>query len=163
MIVTAFGPFGNFRVNPSEVLGRAVLGDRLTVLPVSFAAVDDFLGSLEGKSGRLLMLGVSNKATNLTIERTASDAVADLPDIDNACKPRPQSNKRPGRLFSRLAPSHLWAESDDAGTYLCNYIYYQATTRLTDFETGFVHVPSFAKLPLPIQAVRLRRLLAAVA
>ena len=53
--------------------------------------------------------------------------------------------------------------SNDAGCYLCNYIYYQALRRLPpNVGVGFVHVPPLAVLPLDEQRLQLSRLIDAV-
>ncbi|MDQ2985732.1 MAG: hypothetical protein M3R13_03285 [Armatimonadota bacterium] len=156
--MTAFGPFGKFKDNPSEVVARMVFGDRVAVLPVSFSAVDEFLDQLPGDATHLLMLGVSVNARNLQIERTARDKIGSLPDIDGCVRERAGAWEIQGALFENAGPTDCWIESFDAGDYLCNYIYYGATRKLSHIKAGFVHLPPFTVLSAALQAVRLRRL-----
>ena len=158
MTVTAFGPFGNFKINPSEVLGRALFGDKLMVLPVSFRAVDDFLAELPAGTKKLLMLGVAAKAKHLRLERTATDHIGSRCDIDDVSRNREKSTSAQGTLFNRLSAADCWIDSNDAGSYLCNYIYFEASTRYPGIATGFIHVPPFSAVPFPLQLIRLRRI-----
>jgi pyrrolidone-carboxylate peptidase len=155
--VTAFGPFGKFKHNPSEILGRTVVGDSLVVLPVSFSAVDDFVRSLPNE-GKLLMLGVAGNAKSIRIERVATSCVGESRDICDERRHRGNSGKVCGQLLQKIAASDFCHDSEDAGDYLCNYLYYEATSARPAMQTGFVHVPPFSTIPMPIQAVRLKRL-----
>ena len=156
--VTAFGPFGSFKVNPSEVLGRALVGEKLVVLPVSFQAVDDFLAKLPAGTTKLLMLGVAAGSKHLRLERTATNLIGSSCDIHGVSRNRETSITEEGALFNGLSAGDCWIDSDDAGGYLCNYIYYEASIRYPDIATGFIHVPPFAAVPFPLQLIRLRRI-----
>jgi pyrrolidone-carboxylate peptidase len=73
----------------------------------------------------------------------------------------------PARLESTLFMSAFdhpfdYGFSENAGTYLCNYIYYRALHELRDKRVGFVHVPPLARLPLDQQCQQISRLLAAI-
>jgi pyroglutamyl-peptidase len=157
MLVTAFGPFADVKLNPSEVLARSLSGDEAIILPVSFSAVDDFLDSLPS-TARLLMLGVGRGDSQIRIERCATNRIGNHPDIDGRTIPREQTETLNGSLLADIHACSCWEESRDAGGYLCNYIYYEATRRHPHVSTGFVHVPPFSKIPFAIQAVRLQRL-----
>jgi pyrrolidone-carboxylate peptidase len=158
MTVTAFGPFGTFKVNPSEVLGRALVGDKLVVLPVSFGAVDEFLATLPVQTTKLLMLGVAAGAKQLRLERMATDQIGSVSDIDGANRMREGSMSARGTLFNGLSAGDFWMDSDDAGSYLCNYVYYEVNKLHPKIASGFIHVPSFTVVPFPLQLIRLRRI-----
>jgi pyrrolidone-carboxylate peptidase len=161
MIVTAFGPFGRFRVNPSEVIGRMVFGKRLVVLPVSYRAVDEFLDSIPQGTESMLMLGVASKAKEVRVERVARYSNSCLKDNELEARERSGEDSVIGKLLSPLTDrSDYWIESSDAGGYLCNYIYYEATTRFPKTKTGFIHVAPLTAAPMQLQACRLRRLVA---
>jgi len=161
MIVTAFGPFDNFSVNPSEIIGRMVFGEQLIVLPVSYRAVDDFIATVPPATESMLMLGVASKARELRIERVARFANGRAEDNGLESRERSGEECLRGRLFdSLIESSHCWKESNDAGRYLCNYIYYEATSRLVKTKTGFIHVAPLYALSRQLQACRLRRLVA---
>ena len=159
MLVTAFGPFGQFKVNPSEVLAKRVFGQKVVVLPVSFEAVDGFLDIFPANKKRLVMMGVSAAAKNLQIERSATNGVCHALDVSGIAKPCEPSHSVEGMLFKEEQSCDLWDESHDAGTYLCNYLYYQACTRLAGVDCAFIHVPTFVRVPLELQATRLKRLI----
>lgn len=159
MIVTAFGPFGRFSSNPSEVLGRVIFGDRLVVLPVSYRAVDRFLDTV-GVDTVMLMLGVAGCAAEMRIEHVARYANGGTADIEGECRPREGDHFLQGRLWEGVdLRSDCWRESRDAGDYLCNYIYYESSRRFPNMKAGFVHIPPFSAVPIQLQACRLRRLL----
>ena len=159
MTVTAFGPFGPFRTNPSEVLGRYLYGDGLIVIPVTFAAVDYFVENLPESTERLLMLGVARNSTHMRIERFGSDFVGSTPDISGELRSTELATRLEGTLFTGLQACDWCLDSDDAGNYLCNYLYYQVMKRHPNVMTGFVHVPPFSAVPFALQAVRLKRLI----
>ena len=145
--VTAFGPFGTVSRNPSEVLGRALFGENLTVLPVSYEAVDKFLDELPSDTEKLLMLGIAVGSKEIRIEREATDEVGPTYDNGGVRRCNEQTTRVAGRLLNGIAPGSCWRESNDAGRFLCNYIYYQATVRFPNTATGFVHVPHFPPCP----------------
>jgi|SRR5688572_16933836 len=157
MLVTAFGPFADIKRNPSEVLARALFGDYAVILPVSFAAVDAFLDNLQ-PTDRLLMLGVGRGDKRIRIERSASDYIGKIADVTGCTKPREKSDTLQGTLLTKVCACDCWEDSDDAGGYLCNYIYYEATRKYPNIATGFVHIPPFTAMSRPIQEIRLRRL-----
>jgi pyrrolidone-carboxylate peptidase len=55
-----------------------------------------------------------------------------------------------------------FANSDNAGCYLCNYVYYRALRRFPAKRVGFVHVPPLDVMPLDAQRERLAHLLSAL-
>jgi pyroglutamyl-peptidase len=158
MLVTAFGPFANIKRNPSEVLARALFGNNAVILPVSFAAVDEFLDNLPIGTDELLMLGVGRGDRGIRIERTASNRIGPTPDINGVSKAREKSDSVSGTLLKSVPACDCWDESEDAGGYLCNYVYYEAIKKHRDISSGFIHVPPFSAVPFPLQSVRLRRI-----
>ena len=162
MLVTAFGPFGPYKVNPGAVVARAVFGNTVEVLSVSFEAVDAFIESFPQNENQLLMFGVSGRAKNVQIERNSSDRIEELADISGVSRPRQNADVKCGTLLEHIEGTNLWDISEDAGSYLCNYIYYQACTHLKHVNSGFIHVPDFGRVPLPLQVIRIRRLLSKI-
>ena len=156
--VTAFGPFGAVSRNPSEVLGKALFGDGVIVVPVSFAAVDEFLGEVPPGTTKLLMLGIAIGSTEIRLEREGSDEVGQNLDVDGVSRHREKTKSLRGKLLSEVDSSACWAESTNAGNYLCNYIYFEATQKYPDVATEFVHLPPFTAIPYAVQLTRLRRL-----
>jgi pyrrolidone-carboxylate peptidase len=160
MVITAFRPFGRFDHNPSEILAKHVFGDRAVILPVCFSAVDDFVGKFPPGENQLLMLGVSSAAKDIRVEHVASGAIGDLPDIEGIVRARAEAARLNGTLLIDVPRSDLWSTSHDAGNYLCNYLFFEALSKLPHVQSAFVHIPPFTNVPLQIQALRMRRLLA---
>ncbi|MER3462327.1 MAG: hypothetical protein C4342_04865 [Armatimonadota bacterium] len=56
-----------------------------------------------------------------------------------------------GTLFDGWEDTDLWALSDDAGSCLCNYLYYRVLERHPSARCGFVHLLPFSSRPLQQQ------------
>ena len=164
LLVTGFGPFGEHEANPSEQLARNC-GAEFRILEVSFAAVDAFVSEVKHeRRTALLLMGVSPRAKVFHLERRARNEVGWHPDVREV-------SLGPGPIVKRGREhgSTLWQRgdatackgkyTDDAGTYLCNYVLYQALRGLPDVQIGFLHVPTFERLAFEEQLLRLQRLL----
>jgi pyroglutamyl-peptidase len=166
--VTGFREFGGFAVNPSAPLAESC-GRPFEVLEVSYAAADDFLDRLADASAfdQLLMLGLRGRGTRIEVERFARNWIGDLPDVRGSVRgPAPIYHDAPDALPSTLFTSESAVASlnpsEDAGFYLCNYIYYRALRLRPDIRIGFVHVPPTEVMPLDAQRRDLTRLLVAI-
>lgn len=169
-LVTGFLGFGGLDVNPSALLA-ASLGRPFEVLEVSFAAVDDFLDRVSsgvGSFDELLMLGLRRRGTRIELERFARNHIGPEADVHGvvrgpaAIEPG-AAQTLPATLFDAETFPQSFPASDDAGCYLCNYIYYGALRRLPAKRVGFVHVPPSDVLPLDAQRRLLLDLIDAVA
>ena len=177
-LVTGFLPFGGFSVNPSMLLAQSC-GRAFELLEVSYEAVDEWLDRIERAGApfdQLLMLGLRGDGTTFYLEQVARNEIGASPDVRGVVRgPSPiEPNDPPllaGTLFTgavgsvRLSTEHRAAEvasSDNAGCYLCNYLYYRALLRFPGKRVGFVHVPPLEVVPLDAQRERLGRLLNAL-
>lgn len=167
-LVIGFLAFGRFRVNPSALLAQSC-GRPFELLEVSYAAVDGFLDRVavaHGTFDRLLMLGLRGRGTTVELERLARNHVGAEPDVRGVTRgPAPIEPGAPDVLPTTLVcatPEMPPSFSDDAGCYLCNYIYYGALRRLPGKRVGFVHVPPEDVMPLDEQRRVLFRLIASV-
>ncbi|MAY63769.1 MAG: peptidase C15 [Rhizobiales bacterium] len=171
VLITGFGPFPGAPVNPTEALVRrlgtergnlsAFCDIRTAVLPVEYAAVPDLLAELgrHHSPDIAIHFGLSAEAEGFTLERLARNEIA-AGKPDNAGG-QPGSSRiveggqgRPaslplGEISARLEEAGLpWSWSDDAGGYLCNYVFYLSCsphfTGLSAPMSGFVHVPLLA-------------------
>ena len=151
LLVTGFGPFGQVESNPSEALAKRVDAPH-QVLEVSFSQVDDFFDKLDRQSfDVLLMLGLARGRQRMTPEFFARNAVGSVLDV--------AGESRFGLIdpgFPLLLNSTLWTAtivadwtvelpvraSFDAGSYVCNYMYFRALEQLPDKAVGFLHVPA---------------------
>lgn len=167
-LVTGFLAFGGFDVNPSALLAQSC-GRPFELLEVSFAAADAFLDRVadDASFDRLVMIGVNARGTTIHLERTARNQVGDTPDVRGVVRgPAPVEPlgpaKLPTTLFDTTPALATFATSDDAGCYLCNYVYYRALRRLPGTRVGFVHVPPLGVVSFDVQRRQLAALLDAV-
>ncbi|HEX3504760.1 MAG TPA: pyroglutamyl-peptidase I [Xanthobacteraceae bacterium] len=169
VLITGFGPFPGAPFNPSARLVKALLRRRRPALDgleigthvfaTSYAAVDRELPKLLAQQPDVVLLfGVAGRRRHLCIETRARNAVSLLfPDADRRKLPQgiialgsPMSRKGDAPFMRLLAaargrfPARL---SRDAGTYLCNYVYWQALQRADEGRplVQFVHIPPLRK------------------
>ena len=171
-LVTGFGPFPGVEVNPSGVLARSV--DRShEIIDVSYRSARYFLDRLDPTQfDRLLLLGVASGSTKCRIELFARNLIGTTPDIHGeAPGPREIYPDAPrvlgGTLWDGtklLKPGHLTdhphlMHSFSAGTYLCNFVYYETLMRFRDKKVGFIHVPLETDMPIEDQLTAIREVL----
>jgi len=161
-LVTGFGPFNGVEENPSAWLAERS-NVSFQVLEVSFRAVDAFLQHLASTPHhRILLLGVHGRARIQHQEMFARNLVG--PHADVLGETREGIMEGPpvvgSTLFRGKPPVSGMKLTFDAGTYLCNYIYYQALLRLPDRQFGFLHVPRFELMPAERQLDNVRGLIA---
>jgi pyroglutamyl-peptidase len=112
------------------------------------------------------MLGLRRDGTTIEIEILARNQVGDGPDArGKTLGPGPIEPGGPETLASTLFRKSTDARltiSDDAGCYLCNYVYYRALRLLPHKQIGFVHVPPQELLPVEVQRSELALLLDAI-
>jgi len=176
VLITGFGPFPGAPFNPSAQLVKALLRRRRPALDgvefgahvfaTTYAAVDGNLSKLLAQQPDVILLfGLAGRRRHLCIEMRARNAVSQIfPDADGH-KPRhdvitpgaPVSlqGNAPFMRLLRAARGRFPARlSRDAGTYLCNYVYWQALQRTGKGRplVQFVHIP-----PLQLAARRSRK------
>lgn len=166
ILVTGFSAFPGAPVNPTERLiaelgiQRAELSGvgelSMAVLDVDYGALPAALRDLaaSGQPDIAIHFGLSAQATGFVLERCARNVIGEKPD---------NAGHAPGGSICASAdilPSTLPLEalhevlaerglpvvwSDDAGSYLCNYLFYLSRSdTLPAFApemSGFVHVP----------------------
>jgi pyroglutamyl-peptidase len=174
-LVTGFLAFEGFPINPSALLAESS-GRRFHLLEVAYGAVDEFLGGLDpGDFERLLMLGVAGNSSRMRLEQVARNHMGARRDV-RLVSPCPSGVAAIEPHGPDLLHGTLWNQcsalsnealhrrrSDDAGTYLCNYIYYRALSRFgATHAVGFLHVPPLDAIDLPTQQRLLTEILQAV-
>lgn len=170
ILVTGFGSFPGVPANPTETLI-----ERLAAAPEKLAALGDVTtallqveyGSLPARLAELgaavepdvaIHFGVSRSARGFTIEQVARNRVCTVKP-DNAGFTPSLAFVREGSgdlatslptdaMLAGLTREGLPAErSDDAGDYLCNYLFFLSrggqASHFTPALSGFVHVPPF--------------------
>ena len=168
---TGFGKFNGVEENPSATLAERLAtlhrdeGDSWEVVEVSGEAAK--AASRNGGDAALVIhLGVATDYDTITLERCAyNDAtfrVADergwQPDGEKISAgapfgaPSPTSLDVEAAAASASAAGHAVRVSDDAGRFVCNYIYYCSLER---HPCVFVHVPPLDKVDLEAQVATL--------
>lgn len=166
LILTGFGPFKSYKVNPAEKVSSKLNGCRVLdeeivsyALPVSYKVVIKKVKEIImlHKPSVFIGLGLAGGRPNITLERVAINIMdATSPDIDGY-KP---SDERifldgPAAYFSTLPIKQIVKElrsngipamvSNSAGTYVCNTLMYTALHIIArnnlDTLAGFIHLP----------------------
>lgn len=164
-LVTGFGSFPGTPHNPTGALAEQS-GRSFEVLDVSYRFVRHFFDRLDpARFDRLLLLGVASGSTQCRIELFARNLIGATPDIHGeAPGPCEIASGSPKVLGGTLWDgtellktdflsnhAHL-VHSFSAGTYLCNFAYYEALLRFRDKKIGFLHVPLEEDMPFEVQA-----------
>lgn len=161
LLITGFGPFLDVTENPSweairDLEGAQIGSTRIAVarLDVTYAGaarqLDEALARTRPQ--HVLALGVCRDA-GLRLEHVARN-------LDTSPAPDAAGERRPGERIAPDGPDTLPTrlpldllrralteagfevlDSDDAGGYLCNHLFYELLTRRTEGLAGFVHVP----------------------
>jgi pyroglutamyl-peptidase len=167
--VTGFGPFSDVLHNPSSILARES-GHPFEVLEVSYRAADQFIEGISTSDyDFVLLMGVARGRSQLCPELLARNAKSGV-DIEGVDSTGPIEVGAPEVLSSGLwtrrlleliksrHPDKLIA-SEDAGRYLCNYLYYRALRKLTTVPVGFLHVVATEVVSIANQQLILRDIL----
>ena len=165
-LVTGFGPFGAISDNPSSHLARKSQRS-FRILKVAYAAVDQFIQELSPDSFDILvMIGVARLTSRMRLETTARNHVGSDADVQGiVLGPGPIDPAGPASILAStiISPQNkCWEPSDNAGEYLCNYVYYRASQKFSDNRVCFVHVPPFTEIPAPVQQAELESFLTAL-
>lgn len=164
ILITGFGPFPGFDENPSETLVRnlnpRVPGTEIVkeIVPTEWERsriLFDTATKIHAPN-LLIHFGVGLNEGHLKLERCAKNFAADRPDASGSCPsanfidpngPSTYQTNLPlieiaDELTNELFPAQI---SDDAGDYLCNYLYYLSLNyveRKANERTAlFIHIP----------------------
>ena len=162
LLLTGFGPFPGFPVNPSWEVARALDGTtldghvvRAVRLDVAYGRAADQLRAAVRRSRPAIVVNLGVAAGDaIRLETTARNADrAEAPDVDGVVGGgRPVRATGPATLPSRLPLAALERDleaagfavrrSDDAGGYLCNHVFYVALDEVAaERPVGFIPVP----------------------
>ncbi|CAB4568339.1 MAG: pyroglutamyl-peptidase I [Actinobacteria bacterium] len=164
VLVTGFEPFAGASLNPAELVVRELSQQEFTdlelvtaVLPVQFElATKQLLALIDSHNPDVVLsLGQAEGRSSISIERIAIN-LADARIADNGgnqlVNQEIQSGGQPG-CFSTLPVIELVellkdagisvSQSLSAGSFVCNYIFYQMQSHLHNSKTqsGFIHLP----------------------
>ncbi|NEG54992.1 pyroglutamyl-peptidase I [Bifidobacterium platyrrhinorum] len=190
VVISGFDHYEDVRVNPSSEVPR-ILAEQgvdglddvdLTIhavsLPVSFAkAWPTLLGTIEETRPNIVIAtGLKHAARGVMLERCATNLMdAAKPDVDNVTPRRaPIDPDGPGAYWTRLPLRAILADfsrdaipatlSSDAGTFVCNSLFYNLLNWAHGQEkvlAGFVSLPLINESPHPQHGLPLRQLVAA--
>ncbi len=167
VMITGFGPFGEHRANPSEMIARAIARYSFTgiqsfvraPLPVLYRdAADAVIREVRARRiDAVFAIGLSSKSPHVRLERFARNhSSSEKPDVGGRVqctgrilpgRPRLLSGIDPRPLSRALATSGIaHAFSSDPGGYVCNDFYYRLLAARV--PTLFVHVPNDASARL---------------
>ena len=146
IVLTGFEPFWNNPTNPSGDVALALGG---TNLPVTYRAVDSFLQGNEGDF--YLCLGLHRQADRPRLEARAHNRASKvIPDSSGTKFKDDQIGPGEAELGTAVDIPELFASltnqgfpcsvSDNPGTYLCNYLYYNALSK-SEGKALFIHLP----------------------
>ncbi len=166
ILITAFEPFGNDTINPTEGILERIpdfLYDVKVIkqtLPVVYNHAFERLVPLIEKHNPelILLLGLSKGRSHVCLERVAIN-VSDgkLPDnLGTALSHETIEAQGPDGLFTSLPVKIIEQRfkdrkqtaviSNTAGTYVCNNLYYKTLHYVKTFskkaKVGFIHVPA---------------------
>ena len=174
-LVTGFDPFGESKLNASELVVTALAalnepGLVTAILPTSYRRAEERIDELlrAHRPHLVLMLGLSGKATNICLEQVALNLNdSDAPDNDGEIRIRKRIHEDgPVGYWSSLPLEAMAADarrlgeeivfSRDAGSFVCNHLFFTAAhlvaTKHPNCRCGFVHLP-----PLESPGERLER------
>jgi pyroglutamyl-peptidase len=162
ILLTGFGAFAGFPVNPSWESIKPLEGQRFgsfevrTVeLPVEWEAAPKLLAAAlqEHRPAIVISAGVAGGETKMRLETTARNEAEGTDNLGVvrtgtpcvAGGPATYATRLPlDRIAPALASSLGAAISDNAGTYICNQIFYHLMHDVDAAGTmaGFIHTPS---------------------
>jgi pyroglutamyl-peptidase len=181
VLIGGFGRFPGAPFNPSELVATALARRRRPALAdvrrlahvfaTRYADVDRELPALVARERPdiVLLFGLASRARHLRIEEIARNRMSVLfPDAGGFRPPRPaiapgRAAQRNPRRLARLVEAARDAgvrasPSRNAGSYLCNYIYWRALEAAQGAGgprlVAFVHVPPVQRKPRPASAKR---------
>ncbi len=187
ILITGFGPFPGAPVNPTQKLIETLRADpsilnglgeiRTEILAVEYDTVPDRLIAFgaEFAPDIAIHFGLSARADGFTLEQLARNEIAAGRPDNAGGQPQQACIVEGGAghpstlpleaIASKLADAglpHSW--SDDAGGYLCNYIFYLSRSpHFAGFSpqiSGFIHVPPLAGPDAPENALTIDDLVA---
>jgi pyroglutamyl-peptidase len=167
LLVTGFGPFPGAPYNPTIVLVQRLARLRRPnlrlighVFPTEYAAVDRDLPKLieKHRPDALLMFGLHGRARTLRVETLARNVICPHRDAGGAYTSARAIVPGTGHMAmaspaARLVRAAQRAKapvvtSRNAGSYLCNYLCWQATDITRPRLAAFVHIPPVVRKPL---------------
>ena len=142
VVVTYFEPFGGRTTNASKEV-VSLLNYQTKQLPVSWSKISSYLDEIFiNEPDYLFLVGEAGSYKSITVERTAHNISN---GIDNEGVNKDNEEIIKGDKESKNAVFDLsklpYLISDNAGKYLCNYVYYLALSKAKQCKVLFIHLP----------------------
>ena len=162
ILITAFGPFNKFSINPSETVLKMLkehinfhhsINLEWEVLDVSYNEIDKFIQNKKSHHDLIIHLGVATNSLQMRLEKRAQNLKSGKDIFDN----NPQNeiiienndciySSFPSEILDKVIAinNSQVVYSNDAGTYLCNYLYFKSLKYFsTNSHILFVHIADF--------------------
>jgi len=164
ILVTAFGSFGNFKINPSEIVllevkhkWQPIVGVKIDfkVLDVSFQSVREFYSLIDQEYDLILNLGVASDEQKTRFELKAKNKMdgEDINGVNGGDAEIIEGRKDRETTFPIEILHSVHNEfidkiifSSDAGSYLCNYIYFMGLELYLKATVLFIHIADFQNI-----------------
>lgn len=178
ILITSFGTFGGFQINPSELVMNLLKEDvylnsiyEITYInfEVRYDAVLKFYREFDLSFDLIIHLGVASHADKLRLEYIAKnnvqgEDVAGVVKKNELLLPYQQDLTSTLHLatFEKIRknfPDEVII-SKDAGAYLCNYLYYFSLTKAMSEKIIFIHIADFHNNPNAVSMKRQYEILA---
>ena len=143
-VITYFEPFGGKKINASKEVVLALKNNHEKIsIPVSWKRSLPVLDEIiKGDPRYLFMVGEAGDYSDVTVELVARNVCAGT-DEDGDKKDKERILRAtPKKLFTNFEVNEVpFTNSDNAGRFLCNYVYYLALLRSEVTKVIFIHVP----------------------
>ena len=154
--ITAFEPFGGFNTNSSYIALSKLNDlniDRI-ILPVSYPDAYVVLKESIQETDFIILLGMAAKRDKISIEERAKNLLEfKIPDNNNQIiQNRLIDEDSPSFIYSKVdidtlikdlnEENNLVYKSNDAGSYICNYLYFKVLTNF-NVPSIFIHIPNY--------------------
>ena len=158
-LITAFNEFGQLDHNSSkEILKKTRFPENVhkAFIDVSLdKSFEELKKEIEEFNPDIIILtGQAGNYPKIHLEKRAQNLLDfKIPDIDNKLIINKKIDEDGEDLYTKIDTTSLdiylngaginTQESDDAGTYICNYLYYEALKHFPDKLILFVHFPLY--------------------
>ncbi len=154
ILLTAFEAFNNDSINPSEEILKEIIDDNIIkkLLPVSYKrSKQELIDTIKKeKIDFILSLGYAASRKEISIEAKAQNEMQAIICDNDGIKKEGDKIKEagPDYLYTNVnikellnyMPKQQAYESNDAGKFICNLVYYLSLDEM-DGNALFVHIP----------------------
>ena len=168
LLLTGFEPFGDYKINPSEIIAQELDGKTFTKIkvigksiPLRYTEIKPIIVNLINEINPIIIINMGQAPRSMiSIERVAIN-LADVSKTAYNCDSKPDDEilvkEGPAAYFSTLPVKQLAKHlqnndipcqvSNTAGTFGCNQIMYHTlnhldiSSKIKSVLAGFIHLP----------------------